>query len=204
MRRLLALIIVGLTWIGVSVPAAAQAPTQTPPPPQPAAKAPPAVKAPAAVIIFLDRTAVLRRSAAGKSVAAQVEELARKMESEFGPENRKLQADVQALQTDAPVITPEKRQETIRQLEARREAFQKKVQDRQAAIQAGQNSARQQIESALGPILEKIMVERGANILLDRGAVVLGTGGLDVTDLVITRLDAALPSAKLAVPAAAK
>jgi outer membrane protein len=193
-RLLAALIVAGLPWLATPVTAVAQV------------KAPPqaAAKAPAAVILFLDRGAVLRRSAAGKSVAAQVEELARKMESELGPENQKLQADAQALQTDAPVITPEKRQETIRQLELRREAFQKKVQARQSAIQAGQNGARQQIETALGPILEKIMAERGANMLLDRGAVVLGAGGLDVTDLVITRLDAALPSAKVTLPAAAK
>jgi outer membrane protein len=165
------------------------------------AKAQATAKAPSAVILFVDRTAVLRRSAVGKSVAAQVEELARRMESEFGPENQKLQADMQALQKDAPVMTPETRQETIRQLEARREAFQKKVQERQAAIQAGQNAVRTQIEKALGPILEKIMAERGANVLLDRGAVVLGSGDLDVTDLVITRLDAALPSAKVTLPA---
>jgi outer membrane protein len=189
--RLLTLIILSLPWTMAPGTAAAQAKAQ----------AQAAAKAPAAVILFVDRTAVLRRSSVGKSVAAQVEELARKMESEFGPENQKLQADFQALQTDALVTTPEKRQEAIRQLEARREAFQKKVQERQAAIQAGQNAVRAQIEKAIGPILEKIMAERGANVLLDRGAVVLGSGDLDVTNLVITRLDAALPSAKVALPA---
>lgn len=189
LSRLLTLIILSLPWTMAPGTAAAQAKAQA------------AAKAPAAVILFVDRTAVLRRSAVGKSVAAQVEELARKMESEFGPENQKLQADFQTLQTDAPVMAPEKRQETIRQLEARREAFQKKVQERQAAIQAGQNAVRTQIEKAIGPILEKIMAERGANVLLDRGAVVLGSGDLDVTDLVITRLDAALPSAKVTLPA---
>jgi outer membrane protein len=187
--RLLTLIILTLPWTMAPGTAAAQAKAQA------------TAKAPSAVILFVDRTAVLRRSAVGKSVAAQVEELARRMESEFGPENQKLQADMQALQKDAPVMTPETRQETIRQLEARREAFQKKVQERQAAIQAGQNAVRTQIEKALGPILEKIMAERGANVLLDRGAVVLGSGDLDVTDLVITRLDAALPSAKVTLPA---
>jgi outer membrane protein len=187
--RLLTLIILTLPWTMAPGTAAAQAKAQA------------TAKAPSAVILFVDRTAVLRRSAVGKSVAAQVEELARRMESEFGPENQKLQADMQALQKDAPAMTPETRQETIRQLEARREAFQKKVQERQAAIQAGQNAVRTQIEKALGPILEKIMAERGANVLLDRGAVVLGSGDLDVTDLVITRLDAALPSAKVTLPA---
>jgi Skp family chaperone for outer membrane proteins len=150
-------------------------------------------RAPTAVILFLDRGTVLRQSSVGKDMYAQVEGLAKKMEAEFSPENKKLQADVQALQAQAAVLSPEVRQQKVKALEARRAAFQKKVQDRQAAIQNGLGTARTQVEKALGPILEKIMVERGANLLLDRGLVVLGATDLDVTASVIQRLNTSLP-----------
>jgi Skp family chaperone for outer membrane proteins len=162
----------------------------------PVAGAKPAVatgKAPTAVILFLDRGTVLRQSSVGKDMYAQVEGLAKKMEAEFSPENKKLQADVQALQAQAAVLSPEVRQQKVKALETRRAAFQKKVQDRQAAIQNGLGTARTQVEKALGPILEKIMVERGANLLLDRGLVVLGATDLDVTASVIQRLNTSLP-----------
>jgi len=152
-----------------------------------------AKKAPAAIILFLDRGTVLRQSAVGKDMYAQVETLAKKMEADFKPENTKLQADVQALQNGAAMMTPEARNATVNELEARRQAFQKKVQDRQNAIQAGLAQSRTQVEKALGPILEKIMVERSANLLLDRGLVVLGATDLDVTATVIQRLNTALP-----------
>jgi outer membrane protein len=145
------------------------------------------------VILFLDRATVLRQSAVGKNMYAQVEGLAKKMETDFAPENKKLQADVQALQQQAAVLSPEVRQQKVKELEARRQAFQKKVQDRQAAIQAGLANSRTQVEKALGPILEKIMNERSANLLLDRGLVVLGATDLDVTSTVIARLNTALP-----------
>ena len=164
--------------------------------PKPGAVAAPAVAtgpAPAAIILFLDRGTVLRASAVGKDMYAQVEALAKKMEADFAPENKKLQADVQALQTQAAVLTPEVRQAKVKDLEARRQAFQKKVQDRQASIQAGLANSRTAVEKALGPILEKIMVERKANLLLDRGLVVLGATDLDVTQMVIQRLNTALP-----------
>src|SRR5690242_8350968 len=141
---------------------------------RPAAPGAPAAKAPTAVILFLDRATVLRQSAVGKDMATQVEGLVKKMEADFAPENKKLQADVQALQSQAAVLAPDVRQAKIKDLEARRQTFQKKVQDRQASIQAGLANARTQVEKALGPILEKIMIERGANLLLDRGLVVLG------------------------------
>ncbi len=164
-----------------------------PVPPKPAAAPAAAGKAPAAVILFLDRGTVLRQSTVGKDMYTQVEALAKKMEAEFSPENKKLQADVAELQKTAGVMTPDARNKKIKELETRRAAFQKKVQDRQAAIQTGLANSRTQVEKALGPILEKIMVERGANLLLDRGLVVLGATQLDVTSTVITRLNTALP-----------
>jgi outer membrane protein len=165
--------------------------------PAPAAARPAApaagAKAPTAVILFLDRATVLRQSAVGKDMAAQVEGLVKKMEADFAPENKKLQADVQALQSQAAVLAPDVRQGKIKELETRRQAFQKKVQDRQASIQAGLAQARTKVEQSLGPILEKIMIERGANLLLDRGLVVLGATDLDVTASVISRLNTSLP-----------
>jgi outer membrane protein len=172
-----------------ALPAAAQPKPAT----APAAAAAPAGKAPVAVILFLDRGTVLRQSNVGKNMHGQVEALAKKMEADFSPENKKLQADVAAFQKQAPMMAAEARQTKIKELEGRRAALQKKVQERQASIQQGLANARTSVEKALGPILEKIMIERGSNLLLDRGLVVLGHTQLDVTKTVIDRLNVALP-----------
>jgi len=168
-----------------------------PPKPKPA---PAGVQpAPFAVVLYLDRGLVLRQSSVGKDLAAQVDALTKKMEADFAPESKKLQADIQALQDSATAPSPGQPQANAQQLaqikavDARRQAFQKKVQDRQSAIQAGFAQSRAQVEKALAPILETIMNERTANLLLDRGLVVLGAKDLDVTPLVIQRLNAALP-----------
>jgi outer membrane protein len=179
--------------LGTAASSAQPAPAK---PAAPAAAKPaaaPTGRAPQAVILFLDRGTVLRQSAVGKDMYKQVEALAKKMETDFAPENKKLQADVQALQSQAAVLAPAVRQQKVTEIETRRAAFQKKVQDRQAAIQTGLGNSRTQVEKALAPILEKIMVERGANLLLDRGLVVLGATDLDVTATVIQRLNTALP-----------
>ncbi|MBI1211517.1 MAG: hypothetical protein GC190_08640 [Alphaproteobacteria bacterium] len=162
--------------------------------PAPAAPSP---KAPSAKILFLDRSAVLRRSNVGKDMATQVKALVKKMEADFAPENKKLQADTQALKKQISVLAPDVRQRKIKEIEDRRQAFQKKIKERQASIQAGLAQARRKVEQALGPILEKLMTEQGANLLLDRGLVVLGRNDLDITPTVIARLNTALP--KLAV-----
>ncbi len=176
-----------------------------PVPPKPAAPvaAVAGKPAPTAVILFLDRGTVLRKSAVGVDMYKQVETLAKKMETDYAPENKKIQSDIQALQAQADVLSPQARQQKVKELEGRRQALQKKVQDRQTSIQGGLANARTQIERALAPILEKLLTERRANLLLDRGLVVLGATELDITNVVIDRLNKSLPKVTV-TPVAAK
>jgi Skp family chaperone for outer membrane proteins len=144
---------------------------------------------------------VLRQSSVGKDMAAQVEAMVTKMEADIAPEGKKLQVDTQALQKQLQVLSADVRQQKIKEIEGRRAALQRKIQDRESSIQGGLAQARQKVEQALGPVLEALLKERGANLLLDRGLVVLGQTELDITSVVIARLNSALP--KVAVTLAA-
>ncbi len=145
-------------------------------------------------ILVVDRGAILRTSVAGKDLIRQIDEYGKAMEAKYGEEEKKLRADAQELQEQAGVLSPEARQKKEKELRDRGEALQKKVQEEQAAIQNGINIARTELEKALGPILKTLFEERGATIMLDRGAIVLGSVDIDVTGEVIKRLDAALPT----------
>ena len=54
-----------------------------------------------------------------------------------------------------------------------------------------------QLEVALEPILKQLMVERGANMVVDRSAVILSTVDIDVTPVAVQRLDKTLPHVKV-------
>ncbi len=148
-------------------------------------------------ILVIDRSTILRQSAAGKDMIAQIDTLTKSAEAEFKGEDQRLRSDAQALQQQMAVLAPEVRAQKSREFNDRQQALQKKVQDRQAQIQAGVYKARKQIEDALGPILEQIMAERSANFLLDRNAVVLGTLDVDVTGLAVQRLDQKVAKVKV-------
>jgi outer membrane protein len=145
-------------------------------------------------ILVVDRGAILRTSVAGKDLIRQIDEYGKSMEAKYGEEEKKLRADAQELQEQAGVLSPEARQKKERELRDRGEALQKKVQEEQAAIQNGINVARTEIEKALGPILNTLFQERGATIMLDHTAIVLGSVDIDVTGEVIKRLDQVLPA----------
>lgn len=152
---------------------------------------------PSPKILVIDRATILRSSAAGKSMIAQIDILTKSAEAEFKSEDQKLRSDAAAFQQQAAVLAPDVKAARTRDLQSRQQALQKKVQDRQNQIQAGVYKARKQIEDTLGPILEQLMAERQANFLFDRNAVVLGTIDVDITGLAIQRLDQKVATVKV-------
>ena len=118
-------------------------------------------------------------------------------EKEFKGESDSLKAEGQKLQQQLAILAPNVKNQKIAAFEKRQKAFQEKVQSRQDMIQGGVMQARQEVEKALGPILQGIMAERGANLLMDRSAIVLGTVDVDVTALAIDRLNKKLPAVKV-------
>jgi len=159
--------------------------------------APAASTLPAPKILVIDRQAILRFSKVGQDIVRQVNGYTQSAESEFKSQREGLQKEQAAIQQQMAILAPDVREAKRKAFEAKVAAFQQKVQSRQSQIQGGVLQARQQVEQALGPILQGIMQERGANLLLDRVAVVLGTVDVDVTKLAIQRLDQKLPSVKV-------
>lgn len=146
-------------------------------------------------ILVIDRQAILRFSKVGQDIVRQVNSYTQTAESQFKAEQDGLQREGQALQQQVAILAPDVRAQKIRAFQAKEAAFRQKVEARQSQIQGGVAQARQQVEQALGPIVQGIMLERQANLLLDRSMVVLSTvGDIDVTRIAIQRLDQKLPS----------
>ena len=177
--------------IALSMTAAAAASSPAGPPAKPAAATP------APKILVINRAAILQGSKVGQDIVHQVQGFTQSAETEFKAEGEGLRRDQQALQQQIAILAPDVKAKKIKDFQARATAFQQKVQARQGQIQYGVLKARQQVEQTLGPILQGIMAERGANLLLDRQAVVLGTVDVDVTGLAIQRLDQKLPTVKV-------
>lgn len=172
------------------------------PPAKPHTGSPATGQIPAPRIIVIDRQAILRASKVGQDIVRQVNAYTTQAENEFRSQNDALQKESQALQQQVAILAPDVRAQKVRAFQAKEAAFKQKVEARQSLIQGGVVKARQQVEAALGPILQGIMQERGANLLLDRAAVVLGMVDIDVTRLAVERLDQKLPTVKVQLVAA--
>jgi Skp family chaperone for outer membrane proteins len=159
--------------------------------------APPGQPIPSPKILVIDRAAILRGSKVGQDIVRQVQGLSQQAEGELKGQNQALENEFRSLQQQMAILSPAVKQQKQKEFEGKRAAFQKKIGERQGLIQGGLFKARQQVETALCPILQGIMKERGANLLLDRNAVVLGTVDVDITGIAVQRLNQKLPSVKV-------
>lgn len=162
--------------------------------PHPAA---PAQGIPAPRILVIDRQALLRASNVGQDIARQVQGFTKSAEAELKGEGEGLRREEHDLQQQVAILAPDVRAQKIKAFEAKQAAFQQRVQQKQNQIRYGVALAQRQVETVAGPIVQAIMQERGANLLLDRQAVVIGAPGLDVTKVAIDRLNQKLPSVKV-------
>jgi Skp family chaperone for outer membrane proteins len=153
---------------------------------------------PAPKIVVIDRNAIWRSTKAGASIQQQGAALMQQLQNDFKTQGDSLRKEGTTLQQQVAIYAPDVRQKKLKDFQAKQIAFQKRVQQRQYQIEYGVLLARAQIEKALGPILQGILKEKGANLLVDRAAVIYSSIDIDITPVSIQRLDQKLPNIKVA------
>jgi len=135
---------------------------------------------------------LLATSTAGQSVQAGMQRLVTEVQGELQPYGAAIQTEAQQLQQGGAAADP---QGTRRQaLQQRAQEAQQLEQTRQQELQYTQQMQIRAIAQAADPILVAVYQERGCGLLLDRSAVYISNPAMDVTDVVIQRLNTALPS----------
>nr|TFG53089.1 MAG: OmpH family outer membrane protein [Hyphomicrobiales bacterium] len=152
-------------------------------------------------IIVIDRNALLSVSSAGLAMLEDVETLTTAADREFQAQANSLQQEAAALQQELAILAPDIRAQRQQEFQNKQTQLQNRMQNRQTQIQNGFAIAGQQLDQALAPILQQLMVERGANLLLDRNSVILASIDVDVTPAAIERLNAVLPTLDVALSA---
>lgn len=155
---------------------------------------------PGVCIYFNQR--LLAQSTVGQSVQTRMEQLTQEVQGELGPYAQTIQSEIQRLQTGGAAVTDADRQA----LQTRIQEAQQLEQTREAELRYTLAEQRRLISEAVEPILIAVYQERGCGILLDRESVFIANPAMEITDAVIQRLNAQLPSLsfnRLPIPAQA-
>ena len=149
-------------------------------------------------IVVLDRAAIMTFSKAGQDIAKQIQAYSTQAKADLQNQGRALETEERTLQQQVAILAPDVKAKRIAAFQAKQQALQAQVQKKDEQMRYAFAQARQQMEGKLGPILQGLVKARGANMVLDKQAVVFATqGGFDITGDAINQLNQQLPTLKV-------
>jgi outer membrane protein len=176
--------------VSTALPALAAPPA---PPPQAQPQGVPQPK-----ILVVDQNAILQISKVGQDISRQVQALSNQAKADLNAQAKSLEAQGQALSQQVAILSPDAKAAKVKDFEAKQAALQAEAQKKESMIQGGFLQARQAVAKALGPILQQLMQQRGANLILEKGVVLMaGTGSFDITGPAIDALNQKMSSYKV-------
>jgi outer membrane protein len=195
MNRNLTVAAGALAAFGIAAAAYAQT---TPPPARPAA---PAAARPAlnpgpmipGVCTFWEERAI-GTSTVGKQFSARLKALTDAAQAELRTEAQAIDGERRALEAQraSPTMTQEQLEQRILLLQQRAGAFERKAAQRGRELQATEQKALTRIATELQPLIGAVYNERNCGMMLNRNMIVYSNPQMDVTDAVVTKLNAKL------------
>lgn len=151
-------------------------------------------------LAVVDIEEIERRAAAAKDVRRQINEYRETLQAEFREKDEQLRTANQELVRQRAILSPESFAEERRKFEARVVDTQREVQIQRQALDNAMKKALKSVEVVLDEITREVMSETGVTLLLRRQALVYSVESLDITGLLLTKLDERLPSVEVPKP----
>lgn len=160
-----------------------------------------AQRAPAAVVVVVDTDRVYRECNACRTAQAQLQSQVtalrtrqQTLEGQLRPEGQSIQTAVAALAGKQPDAALTNRVKAFQQRESQ---ANQELQRSQQNLQSIQANVLRQINERLGPVINQVMTQKGANLAVDEGSTLAHSQATDATNEVLAALNTALPAVSL-------
>ena len=160
----------------------------------------PAATAQGTKVVVIDRVKIYAESQAGQDLRNKVASIETTMQGELKPTADKLQADgtsldsrTQGMTRDAILANATLKAE-VEQLAREAQVFNQRRQIAANELALTERAALSEFNNALLPVLQQVIAETGANVILDKSQVVFVDDATDVSASVVTKLNAATPT----------
>ena len=158
----------------------------------PAAPAAPAVThgAPIAGVCIFSSQRAVATSQVGKAVDARLKVIIAQVNAELTGERTTLDNDAKALDAKKATLDQSALEQQAAALQVRFNAWQRKGQQRQREVEATEQKQLARVYQELDPAIRQAYQAKSCAILIERESVLLGNPAMDITDAVVTAVDA--------------
>ena len=149
------------------------------------------------VILIINQAQVIAQSKAGQSMKPQLEKLQEEANTDLNKEVEKIVKESEDLQKQKGLMAEDVWTEQAKKVAVKQNNLPMLREVKVRELSLAEQQALGKINEQMLPILEKIVKDRGATILLDRSAVMYAANDTDITKEVIKELDKKLKSVKV-------
>ena len=143
----------------------------------------------AGVCIFSSQRAVAT-SQVGKAVDARLKTIISQVNAELTGERTSLDNDAKALDAKKGTLEQSALEQQAAALQVRANAWQRKGQLRQREVEATEQKQLARVYQELDPAIRQAYQAKTCSILIERESVLLGNPAMDITEAVVTAVDA--------------
>lgn len=154
----------------------------------------------ATVIVVVDANRIQRESLAGKAVVGERERYQQTFNTEFETARKQLQVSEKELAQQRTSLPAEVFQEKVRTLNSRVAEFQRQYQGAVRALDKSSAVAGNELQKAIVAVTSEVASEQGVGLVLHKQQVFLHDERMDITNIVIERLNKRLTSVPFPVP----
>ena len=145
-------------------------------------------------VAYMDMKFVLNNSKAGKGAQEYLHKSFQENQKKFIDEENKLKKEESDLLTQKTILTKEEYQKKSDNLRKKVIDYQSQRRTSLEKITAQRAKAREKLLEKLDPILQTYIEESDISLVIDRKNVVMGNTNLDITDIIIKKLNKEFPS----------
>ncbi|MDP6573673.1 MAG: OmpH family outer membrane protein [Rhodospirillales bacterium] len=151
---------------------------------------------------IIDVQAILRNATAVKSVRAQIDKYRQAFQGEIEKEEKEIVNANQELSRQRAILAPAAYNDERRKFENRVADAQRLVQQRKQVLNEVLNQAMGEVQKALNEVITELAKEHGFTLLFRKDQTILVTPELEITRIVLERLNLKLPEVKVRDPVA--
>ncbi|MDA0703063.1 MAG: OmpH family outer membrane protein [Proteobacteria bacterium] len=151
-------------------------------------------------IAVIDIQIVMRDSTAAVGLRQSIEERRTAYQKEIGDLEEALRDREKSLTQQRNVLSPDLFGEKERSFQEEVAELGRLVEARKRQINQAMGGAMQQIQGQLTKVIEEVVAERHLTLVLPRSQVVFSAEPLEITDIVLERLNKRLPSVPITLP----
>ncbi|MEM6372893.1 MAG: OmpH family outer membrane protein [Pseudomonadota bacterium] len=143
-------------------------------------------------ILTIDSERLYRGSAFGKRVLQEIEAQTDALAEENRALEQQLEQEESALTAQRDTLSAEEFRALADAFDARVQSIRREREDKSRNVAAQLEENRDRFLNAAAPVLEEIMREAGAAVVLEQRSVFISANAIDITDTAIRRIDSVL------------